>query len=137
MKRMNLGNKSIITIATLITAFSVQAQDYKRFSVSAGWLHVMPQGKANPFNINTGVKNGTKATVGSISTASFLNSVDPNATFADLGGEVFNTKETLTEFLQDDILSSLLTDGNGNILPEVAGSATIDGLESWRSAGTA
>jgi len=97
----------------------------------------MPQGKANPFNINTGVKNGTKATVGSISTASFLNSVDPNATFADLGGEVFNTKETLTEFLQDDILSSLLTDGNGNILPEVAGSATIDGLESWRSAGTA
>lgn len=136
MKKMNIHSKSIITIATLITAFSVQAQDFKRFSVSAGWLHVMPQGKANPFNINTGVKNGTKATVGSISIDSFLNSVDPNATFADLGGEVFNTRDSLDELINDEFLSTLFTDGEGNILPEVAGSATIDGLESWRSAGT-
>lgn len=31
----------------------------------------MPQGKANPFNINTAVKNGTVAKVGTISTTSF------------------------------------------------------------------
>ena len=31
-------------------------QRSKTVSVSAGWLHVMPQGKANPFNINTSVK---------------------------------------------------------------------------------
>ncbi len=49
----------------------------------------MPQGKANPFNINTSVKNGTVAKVEAFSPTSFLNSVDPNATEVDVGGEPF------------------------------------------------
>jgi outer membrane protein len=129
--------KRIVIASSLFAIVSLSsAQEYKRFSVSAGWLHVMPQGKANPFNIDTRVKNGTNATVGSISTTSFLNSVDPNAMGKDLGGVPFNQKEVLTEFLNDDFMKTLLTDGKGNILPEVAGSANIHGLEHWQSAGT-
>lgn len=81
----------IVIASTLISLTNLTyAQEFKRFSVSVGWLHVMPQGKANPFNIHTNVKNGTVSEVGSISTASFLNSVDPNAIGTDLGGEKFN-----------------------------------------------
>ncbi|WP_228145791.1 OmpW/AlkL family protein [Acinetobacter sp. ANC 5054] len=118
------------------TQITMADGNFKRFSVSAGWLHVMPQGKANPFNINTSVKNGTNAEVGSISIVSFLNSVDPNATGEDLAGDPFNQKELLTEFLNDDLMQTLMTDGNGNILPEISGSANIQGLESWQSANT-
>ncbi|UUM26659.1 OmpW family protein [Acinetobacter colistiniresistens] len=123
-----------IAIATTLMTLThlTYAQEFKRFSVSAGWLHVMPQGKANPFNINTNVKNGTVAKVGSISTNSFLNSVDPNATMTDLGGEVWNLKETLTEFLAQPDIQNQLTDGNGNVLAEVSGTARINGLENWQ-----
>lgn len=96
----------------------------------------MPQGKANPFNINTKVKERTNSTVGTISTQSFLKSVDPNAIGHDLAGEEFNQKELLIEFLNDDLMNSLLTDGNGNILPDVAGSTEIRGLENWQSENT-
>ncbi|WP_151869914.1 OmpW family protein [Acinetobacter sp. TUM15509] len=123
-----------IAIATTLMTLThlTYAQEFKRFSVSAGWLHVMPQGKANPFNINTNVKNGTVAKVGSISTNSFLNSVDPNTTMTDLGGEVWNLKETLTEFLAQPDIQNQLTDGNGNVLAEVSGTARINGLENWQ-----
>ncbi|WP_347019872.1 OmpW/AlkL family protein [Acinetobacter calcoaceticus] len=122
---------AILSSLSVITSMSY-AEGFKRFSVSAGWLHVMPQGKANPFNINTAVKNGTVAKVGTISTTSFLNSIDPNATMTDMGGEVWNLKETLTEFLAQPEIQDQLTDGNGNILAEVAGTARIEGLESWQ-----
>jgi len=35
-----------------------RSKDFKRWSVSAGWLHVMPQGKPNIMSINTAAKNG-------------------------------------------------------------------------------
>ncbi|PUV01499.1 hypothetical protein DCD76_09850 [Acinetobacter baumannii] len=57
-------SKIVIASSLLIFANMSYAEGVKRFSVSAGWLHVMPQGKANPFNINTSVKNGTVAKVG-------------------------------------------------------------------------
>ncbi len=49
---------------------------FKRFSVSAGWLHAMPQGSANPVNINTSVAEGTTSKVGSVSKQSVLNAAD-------------------------------------------------------------
>ncbi|EPG40499.1 OmpW family outer membrane protein [Acinetobacter baumannii] len=124
-------SKIVIASSLLIFANMSYAEGVKRFSVSAGWLHVMPQGKANPFNINTSVKNGTVAKVGSISPTSFLNSVDPNATEVDVGGEPFNQKEFLELALNDDFLKGFLLDEEGNIKPEVAGEATIQGLEQW------
>ena len=66
----------IVTPVVLLglTQFTFADGNFKRFSVSAGWLHVMPQGKANPFNINTSVANGTQAKVGSISEEGFFTS---------------------------------------------------------------
>ncbi|EPQ3760955.1 OmpW/AlkL family protein, partial [Acinetobacter baumannii] len=46
-------SKIVIASSLLIFTNMSYAEGVKRFSVSAGWLHVMPQGKANPFNINT------------------------------------------------------------------------------------
>ena len=39
-----------IVIATTLMSLTnlTYAQEFKRFSVSAGWLHVMPQGKGIP-----------------------------------------------------------------------------------------
>ena len=52
---MKLGLVAVPLILMGITQTGLAATqgNFKRFSVSAGWLHVMPQGKANPFNINT------------------------------------------------------------------------------------
>lgn len=37
--------------------FSLEDGDgFKRFSISVGALHVMPQGQAQPFRVNTAVK---------------------------------------------------------------------------------
>lgn len=49
-------SKIVIASSLLIFANMSYAEGVKRFSCPAGWLHVMPQGKANPFNINTSVK---------------------------------------------------------------------------------
>ena len=48
---MKLGLVAVPLILMGITQTGLAATqgNFKRFSVSAGWLHVMPQGKANPF----------------------------------------------------------------------------------------
>ncbi|WP_227542867.1 OmpW/AlkL family protein [Acinetobacter chinensis] len=108
------------------------AGEFKRFSVSAGWLHVMPQGKANPFNINTAVENGTASKVGSISVGSFINAVDPDYTMNE-----FNVKEQLKELEELDAFRLIgIADADGNILEGESGTAVINGLESWQSRGT-
>ena len=43
---------SIALLSVTQSGFSATGGSFKRFSVSAGWLHAMPQGKANPFNSN-------------------------------------------------------------------------------------
>ncbi|WP_228198486.1 OmpW/AlkL family protein [Acinetobacter radioresistens] len=127
----------------LIASSSASHAEFKRFSVSAGWLHVMPQGKANPFNINTAAANGTTAEVGAISTTAFMKAIDPNATLST--GE--NAKEIL------DMVFSHPVDQNGNprpsvgqilglvdendmVSPDITGTATINGLEQWEAQGS-
>ena len=69
--------KKIILIAPLSMLMSASyAEEFKRFSVSAGWLHIMPQGSANPFNISTVILNGSQHKVGGITPKSFIDSVD-------------------------------------------------------------
>ncbi len=53
---------------------------FKRFSVSAGWLHAMPQGSGNPVNINTSVAEGTTSKVGDVSTKAVLDAIDQSKT---------------------------------------------------------
>ena len=61
-------NKTLLCLATSLAVvpaltyadspyFSLKDGDgFKRFSVSVGALHVMPQGKAQPIQINTAIK---------------------------------------------------------------------------------
>ncbi|MEG1709803.1 MAG: OmpW family outer membrane protein [Acinetobacter sp.] len=128
----------VIAASLLVITNMSYAGEFKRFSVSAGWLHVMPQGKANPFNINTAVKKGTVSTVGAISEGAFVNSIDPNATNIDYGtGASFNTKETLQGYVEADAFRQLgISDADRNVLASESGSAVVNGLDSWQSGGT-
>ena len=79
--------KTLLCVATSIAAlpmlthadspyFSLQDGDgFKRFSVSVGALHVMPQGKAQPFRVNTSVKEGETAKVGDIKAQTVLDNI--------------------------------------------------------------
>lgn len=126
----------IVTPVVLLgfTQFTFADGNFKRFSVSAGWMHVMPQGKANPFNINTAVANGTQAKVGTISAEGFLKAIDPNAIYNE-GSNSANLKDTLTDLVNSP-LGGLIKDKDGNIKSEIAGIATINGLDNWSAEGT-
>ncbi|ENW04205.1 OmpW/AlkL family protein [Acinetobacter beijerinckii] len=97
--------------------FSLKDGDgFKRFSVSAGWLHAMPQGSANPVNINTTVAEGTKAKVGDVSKQAVLNAADRSSN--PLLYEAIKIQPL-------DPVPGLLT-----------GTATVNGLSNWQGQGT-
>ena len=119
---------------------AVHAADFKRFSVSAGWLHVMPQGKANPFDISTSVPSGTKANVGQISIPAFMSAVDPEATLPSTGE---NAKDILDLVFKKpegggQSVGELLgfVDSEGNVTPVTSGVATINGIDHWQNEGS-
>ena len=63
---MNQFVKAVLPVAILMSANFAHAEtsNFKRWAVSAGWLHVMPQGSANSTHINTAVVEGEKYKVG-------------------------------------------------------------------------
>lgn len=102
--------------------FSLKDGDgFKRFSVSAGWLHAMPQGSANPININTSVAEGTKSKVGDVSTDAVMNAINRDNPKGELWYNLFNTYKSL----------------GGKELPgALSGTATINGLSQWEQQGS-
>ncbi|MFV5363949.1 OmpW/AlkL family protein [Acinetobacter oleivorans] len=115
--------------------FSLKDGDgFKRFSVSAGWLHAMPQGSANPFNINTSVAEGTKSKVGDVTVDSVLGAIDQSTAE---GKRKHDTLQTLTG---NPLTSLLIThkgdDGKTYLNSNIAGEATINGLSNWQAQGT-
>ena len=115
--------------------FSLKDGDgFKRFSVSAGWLHAMPQGNGNPININTSVAEGTKSKVGDIRVDSVLGAIDQSTKDG-------KTKHDKLETLVNNPLTKPLithegSDGKRYLNGEVAGEATINGLSNWQAQGT-
>lgn len=116
--------KTVVPTVFLLSTHLAYADsgEFKRWSVSAGWLHVMPQGKANTFNINTAAKEGTVSSVGSISKDGFLDSIDPDAPHR-LGG----TQKDKASTILNGALGSVLLDANGNVKSNYTGKATING----------
>lgn len=57
------GSLACLFAANLAYADSV---NHKRWAVSAGWMHVMPQGKANSTHVTTAVEEGGSYGVGSL-----------------------------------------------------------------------
>ncbi len=97
---------------------------FKRFSVSAGWLHAAPQGDANPMRNTTAIKDGTVAKNGSVKVETVIDIIDPN--------QDAETLETINELL------GALPDGTdlSNIeeLGDLSGTSEVRGLESFASA---
>lgn len=93
---------------------------FKRFSVSAGWLHAMPQGSANPVNINTSVAEGTTSKVGDVSTKAVLDAIDQSK---PSGKFWYSTISLLDKF-------------TGTLPSSLAGTAEINGLSQWEQQGS-
>ncbi len=67
----------------LLAIHSAHAQeDFKRYSISAGWIRIAPQGKATQFNINTAVSKDQKYNVGSIKPDTLSRSIDDSRLLA-------------------------------------------------------
>ena len=141
---MEIQNKLItasLVIGLLSVHQSVQANVQKRFSVSAGWMHVMPQGKANPFNINTAVDKTKSYGVGSISQKAFLDAIDPNALLVT-GERALDilpfTFEPSTHGSLAQILGALENNDisdpeayKSNVNASTAGTAQLQGIDQW------
>lgn len=93
-----------------------QNKNFKRFSISAGWLHAMPQGSGNPFNNQTAVAEGTQSKVGEVSKSAVL-----DAAVKDSNPFIYGT---ISIFPGQDLPAAL------------SGTANINGLSSWQSANT-
>ena len=139
-----------LTLATsfLMLASMSYAEEFKRFSVSAGWMHVMPQGKANPFNINTAVNPKKQYGIGDISQNSFLSSISDTATMDD-GQGIGNSmlaKPFLTSIFEKDTeggnlaqLLGFLADNDNpdsDVSSAITGSTQINGIDQWTAQGT-
>lgn len=152
-------NKNLIKKIVLIAPLSMlintsYAEGFKRFSVSAGWLHIMPQGSANPFFINTAIRNGTVHAVGEITPQSFINSVDQsipdprnaegdppridqlNSLFglAPPAGSPPGTPAPGVKGSTVDLTGFI--DGNSKIIAATTGVVNLNGLEAWTQKGT-
>ena len=65
---MSQFSKIVLPIACLLSTNLAYADstNFKRWAVSAGWMHVMPQGKANSTHVTTSVEEGGSYGVGSL-----------------------------------------------------------------------
>jgi len=144
MKKKLYPKKIAIAFSLFFVVNLSYATEFKRFSVSAGWLHVMPQGEANPFNINTAVNPIKKYGVGDISQSAFLDAIDPNAMMPDGSpeGNMMLAKPFLQEQIFDAGIAPLLgilvdnTDPTSAIASSTSGEAYIRGIDQWRQDGT-
>lgn len=154
--------KKIVLIAPLSMLINTSyAESFKRFSVSAGWLHVIPNGSANPFNISTLALQSGRFGVGAISPKTFMNSVDLAKIDGDATAKaqaLFNSEpnepgekfvppnsysKTLDMLLVTKVdgktvadSSGLLDDTSGKLIPAATGSVGIRGIENWTQQGT-
>ena len=118
-----LLSKTLLAASVAMVANLSFAGEFKRFSVSAGWLHVMPQGNTNTFNINTAAKEGTKSAVGNISEDSFFGALNP---------DYLQKNKAQIEFLKP-LLPLFEDPKTGEIQGAYTGDATINGLEHWQN----
>lgn len=107
--------------------FSFKGGDgFKRFSISAGWLHAAPQGSANNFGTNTIVNNGDYK-VGDVQLNSVTNAIAPTA-----AGDAAKTR-----LLGVTAIGKTLGLINNDLLTaDMSGKVNINSLESWDSPNT-
>lgn len=94
--------------------------EFKRYSVSVGWLHAKITGKYNNFDITTAIQENLPYAIGNVNTQTVLDAIDQNQ--AD-GKSAYQNIKTL-----QPLLSSL---------PAIlSGSATVSQPTHWNTSGT-
>lgn len=148
MNRALIFNKVILVSSIIAISSIANAQEFKRFSVTAGWMHVMPQGKANPFNINTQVKADQNYAIGSISQNAFFDSIPSEALMTDGVGGTMPAKEFLEQIFAPNsmgagsslagVLGALVDSTNqySDVNSTATGSASLQGIDHWTAQGT-
>ena len=133
MKTKKIFQKVIVTTSLFCIAGISQAEDFKRFSVSSGWLHMSSMGKAQPFRINTSVGDGTKASVGVISGKTILDNVDQSRIDAmdpNLISLLNAPSNEEGRYLFDDLLDVIMAE-DPTLIDQLTGIAEIDGIAHW------
>ena len=116
--------KTVVPTVFLLSTHLAYADsgEFKRWAVSAGWLHVMPQGKANSTHINTAVEEGGAYKVGDIK-ASDLTEYGTNFQEkydAIPSGGFLNYKKLVDNFI-----------ANGTLPKAFSGNANVNGITEW------
>ncbi|PNK60720.1 OmpW/AlkL family protein [Psychrobacter sp. FDAARGOS_221] len=98
---------------------------FKRFSVSAGWLHANPSGDATPIKNTTAIQDGSSHENGSVRASTVRDVIDPNQD-KDVYDKVYGTIDGLISDDSDPDLGAL----------NASGSTVINGLQNFATAGT-
>lgn len=127
--------KIALGLSYLFASHIVYAQDFKRFSISAGWLNVRSTGDSQPFRINTSVAEKTMSKVGMISGAAVAKNLD-QARINQMDPELIRTinmQDPATgKYPLDYILEMVPNAENPEAALEYAtGIAEINGLSAW------
>jgi len=140
MKKKVIVRTLLATSMIFITGKSF-AEEFKRFSVSAGWLHMTSLGKAQSFRNTTSVKEKTLSKVGMISGKTVAANVDQSRE-KDMDPELYNL--IMMKSYPDDpnndryMLDELLdlaggTDDPDSFIEYATGTAEVNGLSAWSS----
>lgn len=100
--------------------FSLSDEGFKRFSISVGALHVMPQGKAQPFNVKTVINDNYESKVGDINASTVIDNLDP---------------DRKPNYLVEGIVK-LISAFQGNVSGAISGKSYINGLAEWDNPNT-
>ena len=141
MNQIKIGRKVALATSLILIANLSYADEFKKFSVSAGWLHMTSLGKAQPMRIKTAVAEKTLSKVGMISGVTIVNNVDQSR-IDDMDPNLLsllNMKSNPDDPNSDRyLLDDLLELGNDpeapvDFLDQVTGTAEISGLSQWNS----
>ena len=132
----------------LLAIHSAHAQeDFKRYSISAGWIRIVPLGKPTQFNINTAVSKDQKYNVGSIKPDTLSRSIDDSRLLAQPVVMPVDPSSTVvvrspasvdrTAFLRM-LIPSYATDENNNfqVPGSLSGNIQLNGVDQWQQPNT-
>ncbi|SUD92143.1 OmpW/AlkL family protein [Psychrobacter phenylpyruvicus] len=113
--------------------FKTRDDGFKRYSISAGWLHAEPQGKATPVKNTTAIRDGKISENGSVTVGAVKGVIDP----AQGEARVQEIKNGL------DAAGLLGGEGDDTDLSNIgglglnfSGKTTINGLQNFATPGT-
>lgn len=109
--------------------FKPRDDGFKRFSVSAGWLHAEPTGNATPIQNTTAITEGTVANNGSVTVGTVKSVLDPAQ-----GEERINQIKSALDLAGGSLGD--YTDLSESSLGDLSGQTKIYGLENFATPGT-